>query len=79
MDALYGLDLQNCLENFDKTQNETNYEYCIDAATELYHNRSIDYKERIPKFLAVDLGVIALGWSIVLFGVVIARLLRRVP
>ena len=73
MDDLYRLDLQACLENFDKTQNETNYEYCIDAATELYHNRSIDYKERIPKFLAVDFGVIALGWSIVLFGVVIAR------
>jgi hypothetical protein len=79
MDDLYGLDLQTCLENFDKTQNETNYEYCIDAATELYHNRSNDYKERIPKFLAVDFGVIALGWSIALFGVVIVRLLRRAP
>jgi len=78
-DELYGLELQTCSESFDKTQNETNYGYCVDAATELYHDRLNYHKERIPKILAVDFGIIALGWLSVLFGVVIVRLLRRVP
>ena len=77
LDDLYSRDMRTCSENFDRTQNQINYEDCIGEATELYRSRFNVYKERIPRLLAVDFGIIAFCWSVALFGVVITRWIRR--
>ena len=74
LDELYSLDMRTCSDRFDRTQNQISYEDCIDDATELYRSRFNVYKEHIPQLLAVDFGIIALVWSLALFGVVITRL-----
>ena len=78
LDDLYSLDIRTCSETFDITQNQIRYEDCIEEATDLYHSRFNVYKERIPQLLAIDFGIIAFGWAVALFVIVITRLIRRV-
>src|SRR4051794_19615190 len=78
LDDLFSLDMRTCSENFDRTENQAKYEYCIDEATELYHSRFNVYTERIPRLLAVDFGIIAFGWVLAMFVIVTRRLIRRV-
>jgi len=78
LDELYRQDMRTCSKEFDITENQTNYEYCIGEATDLYHSRFDVYKERIPRLLALDFGVVAFGWSLALLVICVIRLIRRI-
>src|SRR5436190_18951978 len=77
LNDLYSIDLRACSETFDRTQNSINYEDCMEEAREVYLSRFNVYKERIPRLLIVDVGIVAFGWSIALLGVVVTRWIRR--
>jgi hypothetical protein len=77
LNDLYSRDVQRCSENFDRTQNSVNYEYCLEDARQLYLSRFDTYKAGIPRLIAIDFGIIAFCWLVALLGVLIALLMRR--
>jgi hypothetical protein len=76
LNYLYSHDLAVCY-TFDTMPNSGSYEYCLQDSRELYLSRVDSYKARIPRFLAIDFGVIAVCWSVALLGIMITRLIRR--
>ena len=76
LNGLHGLDLRACSENLERTGNSVNYEYCLEEATDRYHSRFNDYRERVLRLLVTNLEWIALCWLAGLGGVVIVRLVR---
>jgi hypothetical protein len=77
LNDLYSLDLRACSENFDRTGNSINYEYCMDEAREVYLGRFNVHKERIPRLLLLDFGTVAFAWSVALIGILISGWIRR--
>jgi hypothetical protein len=78
LNDIYSRDLQRCSQDFDRTQNSVNYEYCLEDAQQLHLSTFDTYKAGIPRLLAIDFGVIAFCWAVGLLGIVIMRIMRRV-
>src|SRR5262245_12902534 len=76
LDRLYSRDVRNCSETFDTTQNSVNYEHCLEEAQELYLSRFDTQKQRIPRLVAVDFGILAFCWAAALVPFAISRFMK---
>jgi hypothetical protein len=76
--AILDMDNENVAANDPRwTVNWADYDKCNDHARELFYSSHEDTRKRVPMLLAVDLGMIALGWLAVWLAVVVVRWIRR--